>query len=390
MSDKKQKRTAETNWADYQKKYFDALMAFNPSSSFTNNSNPLENSFWNNAMDHWWSSMKSNPTIENEALFEKVLEQCRNYYFMGEQFSSLIDGISKFKNDKQNISSFINKKFKEIESMLSETSANFSWSSFIDACEMPYDLMKKNASSNAFNFTSLFDNINPEINRIRDQFLSMPGIGYSREIQDKLLKLVKLGAVYQDTYNEHHAVMSRLNNDALELMRKNILRMSKKGEDFNSMRQVYDLWVESNEKVYGDYAFTEEYSDLNGRLVNSQMAFKKLSHEINEDILTAMNMPTSRAMNELERRHYELRKKFKTIESELESLKDIINGKKSVAASPSVSTTRKKAKKKVVTNNTKVAEKKVSKKKVAKKKVAKKKAKKKSSKAKKDVIEIKF
>lgn len=388
MSDKKQK-TDEIDWIEFQKKYLDALMAFNSPSSFSNNNNSFGNSFWNNALEHWWNSLKSGSNIENEALFEKVIEQSRNYYFMGEQFSNLIEGLSALKN-KKDISSFINKKFQELEAMLSQTPADFSWSSFVDACEMPYEAMKQNASSNMFGFSNLFESINPEIKKVRDQFLSMPGIGYSREIQDKLQKLLKLGAIYQDTYNEHQSVMTRLNHDALELMRKKILHMTKKGEDFNSMRQIYDLWVESNEKVYADYAFTKEYSELNGRLVNSQMAFKKLSHEVTEDILTAMNMPTTRAMSDLERRHYDLRKKIKSMESELKSLKESINGKNIVKETKAVSINKKKTKKKTISSPSKVAEKKVSKKKVTKKKIAKKKAKKKSRVVKNDVIEIKF
>ncbi len=383
MSDKKQK-TDETNWAEFQKKYFDALMAFNSPSSFTNSNSSLGNSFWNNAMEHWWKSMKSGSTFENEALFEKVIEQSRNYYFMGEQFSSLIEGISNFTN-KKDIEGFINKKFDEIETMISQITPNFSWSSYIDACEMPFDWMKKNMTGNAFDFSDMYEGFNFEAKNMRNQFLSMPGIGYSREMQEKLKKLVKLGAIYQDTNNEHQSVMARLSHDALEVMRKKILQMSKKGEDFNSMRQVYDLWVESNEKVYSDYAYTEEYAELNGRLVNSQMAFKKLSHEVTEDILTAMNMPTTRAMNELERRHYELRKKVKAIESELKELKETMNKKNTVKSTKPVLAAKKKAKKKT------------SKKKVIKKKIvnrvvkpAKKKAKKKSRSVKNDVIKIKF
>ncbi len=371
------------NWFELQKNYFDAFKAFNSNSS---DRNPLENSFWNNAMEHWWKSIKSDSTIEHEALFEKIIKQCQNYSFMGDQFSSLIDGMSGF-NNKKDLAGFINKKFQDIESMFTQTPVNFSWSSFVDACEMPYEAMKNNASSNAFGFANLFEGFAPEIKKIRDQFLSIPGLGHSRETQDKLQKLIKLWAIYQDNNNEHQSVMSRLNQEALEMMRKKVLKMSKEGKNFDSMRQIYDLWVESNEKAYGDYAFTKEYADLNGRLVNSQMAFRKLSHEINEDVLTAMNMPTSRAMNELERRNYELGKKVKAMEFELKSLKEMVSSKYKVKEiKPDVikkkKTTKKKISKKKIVSKPAVA--------TATKKKVKKKVKKKRRSVKNDVIEIKF
>jgi poly[(R)-3-hydroxyalkanoate] polymerase subunit PhaE len=390
MSNKRQKKNDGVDWSEFQKKYFDVLRLFNSPASFVDN--PSENSFWSEAMGHWWKSMKAdsnfgNETLGNKALFEKIVSQCRHYYFMGEQFSSLMEGMTNLKN--KDASSFINKKFKEFESMFPQTS-DFSWSSFIDAGELPYDLFKKSTPNNALDFSDLFENFSPEIKKMRDQFLSMPGVGYSREKQEKFQKLIKLSAIYQENNNEHQVVMVRLSHDALELMRKKILRMSRKGEDINSMRQIYDLWVESNEKVYGDYALTKKSSELNGRLLNSQMAFKKLNQEMNEDILLAMNMPTIQSMNELERRHYELRKQVKVMAAELKKLNKIINEQNTVTETKSVSKVRKKAKKKSVNSTSKVTRKKISRKKATKKKVTKKKAKRKSSAVKNDVIEIKF
>lgn len=392
----------DINWADFQKKYFDALMAFKPSSSFASNS-AFDNSFWNSAMEQWWKMMKNNSSAtQHENIFEKVIEQSRNYYFLGEQFSSLIDGMSKFNSNSSDVSSFINKKFEELQSMISQSSNHFNWGSFANNFEMPFlDVMNKGASNDIFGFmnqgasndmfdiVNMFDGINPAMKEMRNKFLSMPGIGYSREMQEKIQELMKLGAIYHDNYLENQTVMNQLSQDALELMREKILRMSQKGEEFDSMRQIYDLWVESNEKVYADYAFTDEYSELNGRLINSQMAFMKLSQEVNEDILTAMNMPTNRAINELERRQYELRKTVKTLEAEIKSLKESISeNKSSTKSKPASSASRKAAKKKV--SKKKVVTKKATGKKVAKKKASKKKATNKNRSKKNDVIEIKF
>lgn len=379
----KNKKTDEVNWADFQKKYFDALMSFNSSSPFLNKSS-LDNSFWNAAMDQWWNTLKTNSSADNDNVFEKIVEQSRNYYFLGEQFSNLIDGLSNFKDKKKGLTKFINEKFAELQAMMSKTPNQFNWNSFADAFQMPFSGMNNAQANQSFDFANMFDAINPNLKEMRNKFLSMPGVGYSRETQEKIQKLFKLGAIYQDNYAENQTVMAQLNQDALELMRKNILSMSKKGETINSMRQVYDLWVDANETVYADYAFTEEYSELNGRLVNSQMAFMKLSREVNEDILTAMNMPTNSALNELERRHYDLTKKVKALEAEMKVMKQPASKGQSVSKAEQSKPSVKKAIKK------KVAKKKVSKKKTAKKKVSKRQTKKKSRSTKNDVIEIKF
>jgi class III poly(R)-hydroxyalkanoic acid synthase PhaE subunit len=377
---KNQQNTDNLNWAELQKQYFDALMQFNSANPFSKSNNPfsagdpftnMNNPFMNNpsVMEQWWKSLNMNSfnSNENANVFEKLIEQGRFYHFIAEQFSSLFEGLSEFKGSDKDINDFINTKFKNLQELFSRAPENMTWSGFIDPFEKPFQTMKDSVSSNMFNFAGLFANAQPEMQKMRNQFLSMPGIGHNRETQEKLQKLLKLAAIYQDHENEKQVEMARLTQDALELMRKKIMDMSKAGETFSSMRQVYDLWVESNEAVYTDFVYSEKYSELNGKVVNSQMAFMKLSHEVNEDILTAMNMPTTRAMNELERRHYELRKKVKSLESEINKLKGKATKKSQAAENKSVVT-------ETETIIPKVAKKKAGKKKVAKKKAVKKQA----------------
>jgi class III poly(R)-hydroxyalkanoic acid synthase PhaE subunit len=405
MSDNKQK-TDELNWAEFQKQYFDALSFFNASPSFTginnpfaasgnpfagnNNpftgSKPMNNPFMNSGMDQWWNSMNkgAGSSQANENIFEKLAEQSRFYYFMTEQFSNLFDGLSNFKGENEDVADFINKKFLNLKDMFSQAPENMSWSGFIDPYEKPFQAMKDSASNSMFNFSNLFQGVQPEMQKMRDQFLSMPGVGQNREVQEKLQKLIKLAAIYQDHNNEKQIEMARLSQDALELMREEILRMSKDGEEFTSMRQVYDLWIESNEKVYSDFVYSEKYSELNGRVVNSQMAYMKLSHEVNEDILTAMNMPTNKALNELERRHYELRKRVKTLETELKNLKSKETKESKVSVNKPVL-----AKGRTEAVVSKAAKKKTSKKKVAKKTAVKKRVPEKTVAKKKDKSAVK-
>ena len=391
MSNKFKTPFDELDWPEMQKKYMDALTAFkSPESTM--------DSVWVNAMDDWWKSAKTDMPYESSNIFEKVLDQCRNYYFISEQFSSLLDGINNSKNNKDQISDFINKKFKEIESAFSSGKNTFNWNGFLDNCDQPIDLMKSAFSNSTFNPGEILDGLNPDLGKLRDQMLSIPGLGFSREAQDKSKQAIKLWANYQENYQEYQSVMLRLNQEALDLMRKRIISMSKDGESIDSMRQIYDLWIESNEKVYGDYVYTKEYAELNGRLVNSMMAFKKKSHEITDDALSEMHVPTTKSMDELERRHYELRKQVNEMRAEINNLKKQLQQKDSSTVvvkkeSKSVVKRKKKTKKRVTVNSSNVVELKPAKKKVASNvKALKKKTKQKTknTSADKGMIELKF
>lgn len=391
MSNKDRTPFDELNWTEMQKKYMDALMAFK-------SPNFIMDSVWINAMDDWWKTAKTDMPYESANIFEKVLDQCRNYYFMSEQFSSLLDGMNDSENNKDKLTDFINKSFKEIESAFSSGSNTFNLNGFLNNFEQPIDLMKSAFSNSSFDPGDILNGLNPDLGKLRDQMLSIPGLGYSREAQDKSKYAIKLLANYQENYQEYQSVMLRLNQEGLDLMRERIISMSKDGESIDSMRQIYDLWIESNEKVYGDYVYTKEYAELNGRLVNSMMAFKKQSHEITEDMLSELHMPTIKSMDELERRHYELRKQVNEMRAEINNLKKQLQQKNSKTVvvkkeSKPVVRRKKKAKKRVTANSSNVVELKQVKKKVANTvKTVKKKTKQKTKKtsADKGMIEIKF
>jgi class III poly(R)-hydroxyalkanoic acid synthase PhaE subunit len=390
MSNKKQSPFEDIDWSEIQKKYIDALSAFNTPKQ------PME-SAWVNAMDDWWKMTKPKSPFEGANTFEKILEQSRNYYYMTEQFSKLVDGINKLKNNNENIASFINGSFKDFDPSFFQGNNNFNWNSIAENCTQQFDFMKS-AFSNSSMFSGEMGNGSiPGMGNIAEQFLSSPGLGYSREAQDKIKLAIKLWSEFQENYREYQTVMAGLNQTAMELMRNRLLEMTSNGEEINSMRQIYDLWVESNEKVYGDYVYTEEYSELNGRLVNSMMAFKKQSQNITEDTLSSMNIPTTSSVDELARRHYELRKQIKAMQAEINMLKKQAqqkNTKLAVAkkeAKP-VNRRKKKAKKSTVTNVVELKQKKTKTKTENNDKSNRKKEKKntKSTSADKGMIELKF
>ena len=340
MSDKKKAASGDIDWLGMQRKYLDALAAFGggnpfaeanpfgatppfePFNPFATPAGPTPGPAWMNAMNDWWKSARPAAQDDTRNFFGKVLEQSRHYWFMSEQFSKLIEGIAQYKGNNKAILEFINKKFGELESACTATN-HPALAHLIAQYEGLPPFMQSALSGLSNWFESGAGAFAPgaEASRLRARLLSAPGLGYSREAQDKFQELLRLWAEYQDNYQEYQSVMTELNRAALALMRKKIIELSKNDKDINSMKQLYDLWVESNERAYGEYVFTDEYAELNGRLVNSLMAFRQKHNEISEDILAAMNMPTMRAMNTLERRQYQLRKQLKAVEAELKALK---------------------------------------------------------------------
>ena len=401
MNDKKQSSFDASNWFELQEKYIDAMLAFNTGNPFHQNANPFHNSIWINAMNDWWSSVKPESNEEKSSLYEKILQQCRYFYCMNEQFSKLIEGLENAKNKDEDVIAFINKTFRDIELIFDQVQTNFSWSHFIDTGEQTIEQLK-NVMAGMSGFSSdILNNINPEARKLRAKLFSIPGIGYSREQQDKYQKLIRLWAEFLDNYQAYQSVMDQLNSKSLERMRKKIVKMSKDGEYITSMRQVYDLWIDCSETVYGDYVCTDEYAELNANLVNSLMAFKQKSQAMSNELCMAMNLPDRQSVNELEKRQYETRKQIKDLQAELKFLKDKSGGSSASKKKPKKVTEniRQKTTKKATTKTDKIDSSQAVKTNQAKKKAARKKtattkkkvqsaAKNRSSK--KNMIKIKF
>lgn len=330
MSDKKKAASGDPDWLGMQRRYLDALSSlgagspfgagnpfqaappFSPLNPFGASAGPAPGASWANAMHGWWPSARPAAPDNTRDFFGKVLEQSRHYWSMSAQFSKLIKDIAACEGNNKAILDCVKARFKALQAA-SAAACNPGPAHFTEQYEALLAFMQT-AGAGAFL---------PEagIGRLRARLLSMPGLGYSRETQDKFQELLRLWGEYQDNHQEYQSVMTRLNQESLALMQKAIIKRSKKGEDIRSIKQLYDLWIESSERAYGEYVFTDEYAALNGRLVNSLMAFRQKQNEISEDILAAMNMPTMRAMNTLERRQHQLRKQIKTLEAELQTLK---------------------------------------------------------------------
>jgi class III poly(R)-hydroxyalkanoic acid synthase PhaE subunit len=189
-----------------------------------------------------------------------------------------------------------------------------------------------------------------------DKLLSVPGLGPDREAQAQMQKGIKLLGEYQQASSEYQTVMNKVGVEALEAMRLRILEMSEQGKELNSLRDIYDLWVDCNEKAYAELVYTDEYSELYGRLTNALLAVKQHQGKVMDKLLAKLNMPTRQGMNTVLKRVQEMKRgqsksaaKIAALENELQALRQMIEGKKksSSTAAPRSSTKRKKAKKKV-------------------------------------------
>jgi len=298
------------------------------------------------AMNSWWKSASPSLSGQNHDFYNKMMQQGQSFYFMGEQFNKILEGMNDVSKQSEDWQTVLNDNFESMKSMLEGANTGLSGTGMPGSfTTSPF--MTGGSYNEHFKVA--------EMTSFIEKLLSVPGFGPDRETQAQMQEGIKRLYDYQQVSSEYQAQMSKVGIEALEAMRQRILEMAEQGKEIKSLREIYDLWVDCNEKAYAELVYTDEYSELYGRLTNALLAVKQHQGKVMDKLLAKLNMPTRQGMNTVLKRVQEMKRgqsksaaKIKALENELHALREMIEGeqKSSSPATPRTTITRKKAKKK--------------------------------------------
>ena len=314
-------------WIDAQRQYLDVWSAFGQLINDTLNGNTSKKNPISDSMDQWWKLVGPALPEGGDDLITKLTGQSKLYFLMGEQFVTLLNNIKEFKKLSSDWQSELTEQFEEIKKLLaSSINSNHTMHDLFGAWQLlPLDTLQRTFSSASVMPGDFLEDLKPEnFERVTDRFLSIPGVGYTRESQESVQTGIKLWNQYQKAANEFNNAMCNVGINALDAMRLKIIQMAEQGKEINSLREVYDLWVDCNEESYASFVFSDEYSELNGRLTNALMAVKQHGRNVVDEALGAMNMPTRRGINTMQKRQQEMRREQKDANNKIANLQDEI------------------------------------------------------------------
>lgn len=84
--------------------------------------------------------------------------------------------------------------------------------------------------------------------------------------------------------------------------------MHEAGQKIESLRALYDMWVDASEEAYGEFVMSDEYQVVYGDLVNSLMRVRKDMNDLAEQHYQLMNIPTRSEIDTVQRRQQEQRR----------------------------------------------------------------------------------
>ena len=174
-------------------------------------------------------------------------------------------------------------------------------------------------------FGQLPQNFAPFLDQMKKEGLSWlhaPAFGFAREHQEHYQQMAASFMEFQDALGRYNALMLKSSQRSFEIFEGKLGEHDEPGRQIDSMRALYDLWVDAAEEAYAEIALSDEFRKVYGDVVNSQMRVRQAIQKEVERMSTDFGMPTRSELNSVHKRLHDLRREVRNGRS-AESSKEI-------------------------------------------------------------------
>jgi hypothetical protein len=142
-------------------------------------------------------------------------------------------------------------------------------------------------------------------------WLRVPAFGFMREHQEHYQKMAAAMLEYQEQNAKYNALIMRSSQRGFELFESKLAAREEPGRQIDSLRALYDLWVDAAEEAYAEIAMSPDFREIYGNLVNAQMRVRSAIQAEAERVATDFGMPTRSELDSIGQRLHELRRELR-------------------------------------------------------------------------------
>lgn len=161
-------------------------------------------------------------------------------------------------------------------------------------------------------FHSLFNAFDSTIGRI----FHVPPVGKDREKIELLLRGIDELSVYTAKNIEYQHTMYLTGMTAMEKVVEKLAEKLKSGEEIKQFDEFFDIWIDVSEQSYYALFKTEEFSKLQGELLDAALTVKKSFAKIMEFYLQDFPIVLRSEVEDLYQTVYDLKKRLKKLEKQ--------------------------------------------------------------------------
>lgn len=143
------------------------------------------------------------------------------------------------------------------------------------------------------------------------ELLSVPGFGMNREHQHLQQELLAAVLDYGDKLQAYQALLAKANADGVDRLEGKLAEMAEGGERVETLKALYNLWVEAAEAAYAEVAMSQAFRAAYGELTDAQMRMRALQHRQVAQLSRELGMPTRSEVDSLGKRLQELRRQVR-------------------------------------------------------------------------------
>ncbi|MBF0344384.1 MAG: hypothetical protein HQL06_09165 [Nitrospirae bacterium] len=166
---------------------------------------------------------------------------------------------------------------------------------------------------------NMFHNVYGAFEKTFGKAFKAPQVGKDREKLELMLKTMDLYSVYTAKSAEFQHNMMLAGEKAMKKVIDTVAEKIKAGETVKSYNDFYKIWSEINENEYFSLFNTEEFSKIQGQLLDSALEFRKYNHKLIELYLADLPIPTRTEMDDVYKTIYDLKRKVRSLEKKAEA-----------------------------------------------------------------------
>ncbi len=141
--------------------------------------------------------------------------------------------------------------------------------------------------------------------------LHMPAFGPFREKQENRQHAAQVFIDYQEQSARYDRLMLKVSEKAFACFQLKLAEREEPGRQIDSVRGLYDVWIDAAEEAYAEIALSEEFREVYAAVVDAQMRVRQQVQGEIEKFCNQLGMPTRSEVNSIGERLQALRRELR-------------------------------------------------------------------------------
>lgn len=253
---------------------------------------------WQQAVD-WWSQLMPGGTGQVHDVLGRFQRQASDWFGQMQQVAAQFAGRDQAPAD-------IASAWREALGMNAQQPTHNPFA----------DIFRAMQGSGAHGLDGWMEQARPYIDAMQREnarWMHLPTFGLSREQQERWQQLAQAQQDYQHQVAEYDRLMLKVAQQAFERFEQKLVARSAPGQQLESARALFDLWIDAAEEAYAQVALSPEFRTVYGALANAQMRLRLAVQREVEQVCALFGMPTRTEVDAAHRKIVELERALRRI-----------------------------------------------------------------------------